>query len=275
MTPTWRDAWELAHYGPHGFYRTNPDPSVHFRTAVMDSPETAHTIFTIAREQYQRLGSPHSFTLLDCGGGTGELARDLQILCGQHELSWNVTTLNFTDGDVRDLSPVGGAGVVIAHELLDDIPCQVVELDDHCLPHVMHVDPATGTESLGGSPSAQEQEWLATWWPATVPGARREIGIDRDRLWHTLLTIFDSGCAILVDYCTTHSDRLRGVWDAGTLAGYQSGRITRAVPDGHANITAHVCIESLIDVGRALGAPPAQISRPDPHSDFHWLVQQL
>ncbi len=275
MTPTWRDAWELAHYGPHGFYRTNPDPSVHFRTAVMDSPETARTIFSIARVQYQQLGSPDSFTLLDCGGGAGELARDLRILCGQYELPWKVTTLNFPEGDVRDLAPVGGAGVVIAHELLDDIPCQVVELDDHCLPHVMHVDPATGTELLGGAPSAQEQEWLSTWWPATVPGARREIGIDRDRLWHTLLTIFDSGCAILVDYCTTHSDRMRGVWDAGTLAGYQSGRITRAVPDGHTNLTAHVCIESLIDVGRTLGAPAAQIFRPDPHSDFHWLVQQL
>lgn len=275
MTPTWRDAWEFAHYGPHGFYRTNPDPSGHFRTDVMDSPKISSEIFDIAYLQYKRLGSPEIFTVVDSGAGSGDLTRDLRLTCEHFGLRWHIESLNFPDTDIRDLTPLGGAGVVIAHELLDDIPCQVVELDDHCLPHVLHVDPATGTESLGGAPSAQELEWLSTWWPATIPGARRELGNDRDRLWRTLLTVFDSGCAIMVDYCTTQPDRVRGVWDAGTLAGYKSGRITRAVPDGTTNITAHVCIESLVDVGRAFGAPPAQISRPDSHSDFHWLVQQL
>ncbi len=275
MSPTWRDAWESAHYGPHGFYRTNPNPADHFRTNVMDSPETSSKIFDIAYLQYQRIGSPTTFTVLDCGAGTGDLTRDLRTNCEHLGLPWEVQSLNFPDTDIRDLAPLGGAGVVIAHELLDDIPCQVVELDDNRTPHVVHVDPVTGVESLGDPASTRDLEWLDTWWPATVPGARREIGNYRDALWQTLLTVFDSGCAIMVDYCTTQPDRVRGVFDAGTLAGYRAGRITRPVPDGSTNITAHVCIEPLVEVGRALGKPPAVISRPDSHADLHWLVQQL
>ena len=275
MSPTWREAWESAHYGPHGFYRTNPDPADHFRTDVMDSPKISSEIFDIAYLQYKRLGSPEIFTVVDCGAGSGDLTRDLRLTCEHFGLRWHVESLNFPDTDIRELAPRGGAGVVIAHELLDDIPCQVVELNDNRIPHVVHVDPVTGAESLGDSTSAEELAWLDTWWPATVPGARREIGNYRDALWRTLLNVFDSGCAIMVDYCTTQPDRTRGVFDAGTLAGYRTGRITRPVPDGSTNITAHVCIESLVDVGRALGKPPAQISRPDSHADLHWLVQQL
>lgn len=275
MSPTWRDAWESAHYGPHGFYRANPNPADHFRTAVMDSPKVSSKIFDIAYSQYRRLGSPTTFSVLDCGAGTGDLTRDLRISFENNGLPWEVRSLNLTDGDIRDLAPLGGAGVVIAHELLDDIPCQVVELDDNRTPHVVHVDPVTGTESLGDPSSSEDCAWLDTWWPATVPGARREIGLDRDALWRTLLRVFDSGCAIMVDYCTTQSDRARGVFDAGTLTGYRAGRITRPVPDGRMNITAHVCLDSLVEVGRELDKPAASISRPHTHADFHWLVQQL
>lgn len=275
MSPTWRSAWEIAHYGSHGFYQTNPDPARHFHTAVMDSPKISSEIFDIAYLQYKRLGSPEVFTVVDCGAGSGDLTRDLQLTCSHLGLSWNIESLNFPGGDIRDLSPRMGAGIVIAHELLDDIPCQVIEFTDDLTPRVVHVDPLTGTESLGDPPPPRDVAWLDDWWPVTVPGARREIGTDRDALWETLLTGFDSGCAIMVDYCTTQSERTRGVFDAGTLAGYRDGRITRPVPDGQTNITAHVCIESLVAVGRALGKPPAHISRPDSHADTHWLVQPL
>jgi len=275
MSPTWRDAWESAHYGPHGFYRANPDPADHFRTAVMDSSEISSEIFDIAYLQYKRLGSPEIFTVVDCGAGSGDLTRDLRLTCKHFGLPWHIESLNFPATDIREIAPRGGAGVVIAHELLDDIPGQVVELDDNCTPHVVHVDPITGTESLGDLSSGEECAWLDTWWPATVPGARREIGLDRDALWRTLLRVFDSGCAVMIDYCTTQPDRARGVFDAGTLTGYRAGRITRPVPDGRMNITAHVCIDSLVEVGRELDKPAAVISRPNTHADFHWLVQQL
>jgi SAM-dependent MidA family methyltransferase len=271
MSPTWRDAWESAHYGPNGFYRANPNPVDHFRTAVMDSPDTSSKIFDIAYERYQQLGSPSAFTVMDCGAGTDDLLRDLRELCEHHQLPWTLQSLNFTDTDIREITPLGGAGVVIAHELLDDIPMDIAECNDDLQLMTVHVD-SNGVETLG---EVFESEWVDTWWPATVPGARREIGSTRDAAWAQLLRVFDTGCAIMVDYCTTQVDRMRGVFDAGTLTGYYAGRITRPIPNGTMNITAHVCIESLAQVGQLMNKPTSEITRPDPRTDFHWLVQPL
>lgn len=275
MSPTWCAAWEHAHYGPDGFYRRNADPVAHFRTTIMDSAATSQRIFEIALMHYRRLGEPTPFTVLDAGAGGEQLARDVRQLCDHRKLPWQVESLNVPDGDIRDISPRGGAGVVVAHELLDDIPLQVAELDDTLAPRVVQVDPVTGVETLGEIASAADARWLEQWWPATVPGARREVGSTRDALWGTLLNVFDHGCAIAVDYCTTQAERERGVFDAGTLAGYRTGRIVRPVPDGSTNITAHVCVESLVAVGEQRGLPTADVTRPERHSDFHWLVQPI
>jgi SAM-dependent MidA family methyltransferase len=271
MSPTWRDAWDSAHYGPNGFYRANFNPVSHFHTSVMDSPDTSSKIFDIALSNYQLLGSPVSFTVLDCGSGTDDLLRDLRDLCEDQQLPWTVQSLNFPDTDIREIAPVGGAGVVVAHELLDDIPMAIAEFNDDLQLVTVHVD-SDGVETLG---EVFASDWVDTWWPATVAGARREIGSTRDATWAQLLRVFDSGCAIMVDYCTTQIDRTRGVFDGGTLTGYYNGRITRPVPSGDMNITAHVCIESLAHVGQLMNKPRATVTRPDPHSDFHWLVQPL
>lgn len=271
MSPTWRDAWESAHYGPNGFYRSHPNPVNHFRTSVMESAETSSKIFDIALWHYQQLGSPDSFTVLDCGSGTGDLVRDLQELCNHHNLNWKAQSLNFPDTDIREIARLGGAGMVIAHELLDDIPMVIAEFNDDLQLVTVHVD-SDGAETLG---EVFESEWVDMWWPATVAGARREIGSTRDVTWKRLLEVFDSGCAVMADYCSTQIDRTRGVFDAGTLTGYYKGRLTRPIPNGDMNITAHVCVESLTHVGQLMNKPAAVITRPDPHSDFHWLVQPL
>lgn len=271
----WRDAWERAHYGPRGFYREYPNPEQHFRTAVMDSSSRTSLIFEEVRHQYQRIGKPKDFTVLDAGSGNARLHHELTSLITQHELPWHIQSHNFPDGDLREIQSFGGAGVVIAHELLDDIPCTIAELNEHLLPVRIDVDPLTGHEIVWGELSAQETAWLNRWWPATVSLARREIGITRDQLWAKLLGLFDTGCAIMIDYCTTFSERASGHFDAGTLIGYQNGRATRPIPDSSMNITAHVSIESLIELAAQLGKPAPEVRRESVHSDFHWLVQPL
>jgi SAM-dependent MidA family methyltransferase len=274
-TQPWLAAWELAHYGPNGFYELNQNPEQNFRTMVMDDPATSAKIFEIVYENYLRIGSPNIFTVMDAGSGNGNLAKEFQSYAAQNSLPWEIIEHNFSDGDIRNLSPIGGAGAVIAHELLDDIPCQVVELADTLNPLRVYVDPETGYETLGEAISEQEANWLQKWWPATETGARREIGLTRDQTWERLLTLFDAGCAIMIDYCTTQPDRERGLFDAGTLTGYRHGRVQRPIPDGSMNITAHVCLESLIDAGKRLGRPAPQVHIPLEVTDFRWLVQQL
>lgn len=272
----WRDAWEHAHYGADGFYRAHSNPRSHFRTAVMDSELRRSQIIDAVHTHYRRIGEPSDFTVFDAGSGNAVLEDALRGYIFEHSLSWQLRSHNFLEGDVRDLTSLGGAGAVIAHELLDDIPCTIAELDDNLRGIRIDVDPHTGHERLGEeSITEEEAAWLETWWPATVPAARREIGLTRDNTWRTLLGLFDTGCAIMIDYCTTQQERSTGLFDAGTLIGYQHGRATRPIPDGSMNITAHVAVESLIAVGTDLGKPAANIRRESAHSDFHWLVQPL
>jgi SAM-dependent MidA family methyltransferase len=44
-------------------------------------------------------------------------------------------------------------GLVVAHELLDDVPCDVVEPDNDGALRLVLVDPSSGHESIGSTPS--------------------------------------------------------------------------------------------------------------------------
>lgn len=271
----WKHAWENAHYAVGGFYVRGEKPSDHFRTNIMTDPSTHVRIIDIACSQFHRMGSPTEFTVLDLGAGGQELTCALREFASREKLAWKIIPRDLSDGDIREITPLGGPGVLIAHELLDDIPMVVAELDDNLAPREVHVDARSGHEIVRGVISDSDDQWLADYWPATVPGARREVGVTRDRLWERLLTVFDSGCAIMIDYCTSMSPRVRGEHDAGTLTGYRHGRVVRAVPDGSTNITAHVCIDSLIDTGLGLGKSRATTVADPLSPAFTWLVQEL
>ncbi len=95
-------------------------------------------------------------------------------------------------GDLRRIAPelAPAAGMVVAHEVLDDVPCDVVEIDDDGRPRLVTVDPVTGMSFLGpdlddaeachhlGVDATRARAWLARWWPGGEPAARREVGAD-------------------------------------------------------------------------------------------------
>lgn len=241
----------------------------------MDSSATNQRIFDVALRTFLSLGSPPEFTVLDVGAGNNQLAHDLHSAAVESGHRWTVMSHNLAEGDARNLTPRGGNGVVIAHEFLDDIPCTLAEVDADLNFCSVLVEPETGHEQLGDQVNDIERAWLETWWPVTVIGARREVGLARDRAWETLLRIFDSGSAIAIDYSHTLEQRQSGLFDSGTLIGYSHGRAKRPVPDGSMNITAHVSVDSLIETGAELGLPPAILERPHKASDFRWLIQPL
>jgi len=121
-------------------------------------------------------------------------------------------------------------------------------------------------------------EWLAQWWPQTAPHARREIGITRDHTWVRLVNIFSTGRSIAIDYSHSLDQRVKGLFDAGTLTGYQLGGSVRAIPNGEVNITAHVALDSCASA--AITSRPditaTSIIEVDPgHNDFRWLIQDF
>ena len=242
--PTWKQAWDAALYGPDGFFRREA-PAAHFRTSVHASPLFARALVRMTREAGLD-------TVVDIGAGRGEL------LAAMHALDPRLDLLGVeVAARPADLAPSVAwttalpesvEGLVVANEWLDNIPCHVVEVDGEGVPRVVHVDPATGEESLG-RPLEHEQVpgslagWLERWWPldAREPGTRAEVGTSRDAAWADVVGRVTRGVAVAVDYGHTRQDRP----PFGSMRSYRDGREVDVLPDGSRDVTAHVAVDAV------------------------------
>lgn len=301
----WSDAWMRANTE---FYENNR-PEGHFATSVELADQIARALAELIVQERDR-HHDREFVVIDVGSGSGRLLEQLRprLASDVHllgidmrerpphlpiDFQWRQVILSEDSDDVTGIG-TDVAGVLIAHEFLDDIPCDVVEFDDDLSPHLVLVDPQTGAEELGprlDDPAAatlleahrpsEIQAWIDTWWPATRAGGRREVGLARQRLWSTLIRSVRTGCAVAIDYAHTRADRAAGIWDAGTLKGFSSGRPRRPVPDGSVNITAHVALDSLaspsarlISQAEILGTSSLS-SWPAGLGSYTWLIEPL
>jgi SAM-dependent MidA family methyltransferase len=235
----WRQAWESALYGDAGFFRASR-PAEHFRTS-------AHVgVFAEAIAEVVRRSSAE--TVVDLGAGGGELLTSLRPLVGDGveligvEVSERPAGLPDEIGWAPRL-PDRIDGLLIANEWLDNVPCDVVEVDDDGVVREVCVDPAVGEESLG---DAYESDWLDPWWPLRELGERAEVGSVRDDAWADAVARV-TGIAIAIDYGHVRGDRP----PFGSLRSYALGREVDVIPDGSRDVTAHVAVDS---VAGAVGA---------------------
>ena len=262
----WREAWERALYAEDGFFRSSR-PADHFRTNV-HIPAFAGAIAELVRRADAR-------RVHDVGAGGGELLRALhELLPGVElvgvELAQRPDDLPDEIDWVEEL-PQEMDDFVIANEWLDNIPCDVVEVDDEGVVRKVLVDPATGAETLGDEYALQ---WLDRWWPLTEPGERAEVGLMRDGAWSDVVSRV-RGITIAIDYGHTREDRP----PFGTLRSYADGRETDVVPDGSRDVTAHVAVDSvaatvgarvirqrdaLVALGLDGARPPLALAQSDP-----------
>lgn len=262
----WRNAWERALYAEGGFFRTSR-PADHFRTSVHVGA-FAGAIAELARRTDAR-------RIHDVGAGGGELLRALHRLLPDVELVGVELAERPADlpGDIDWVEelPQQMDDFVIANEWLDNVPCDVVELDPDGVVREVLVDPVTGEESLGKPYSVP---WLDRWWPLTERGQRAEVGLMRDNAWLDVVSRV-RGTTIAIDYGHTRDDRP----PFGSLRSYAGGREVDVVPDGSRDITAHVAVDSVAaTVGATLirqrdalarlgldGArPPLELAHSDP-----------
>ena len=232
MPRPWRDAWQDALYGPAGFF-IHSRPTDHFRTSVTSSDVFAAAIAQLVREAGLT-------AVVDLGAGGGELLARL------HDID---PTLRLTGVEVAgrpdlpddivwtDELPTTVDGLLIAHEWLDNIPCDVVEVDDDGVVRLVEVDPDSGVEQLGGP---VESDWLDRWWPLDEPGTRAEIGAPRDDAWADAVGRVH-GIALAVDY--GHLSDARPPF--GTLTSFAHGQEVDVVPDGSRDVTAHVAVDAV------------------------------
>ncbi|HEY6794337.1 MAG TPA: SAM-dependent methyltransferase [Kineosporiaceae bacterium] len=263
----WQRAWGQALYGPSGFFTTGAGPSGHFRTAVHAAPGP------LARALARLADATGRCRVLDVGAGHGELLAALTALPDAAHLA-----LHAVDVVARPAGLPAGIGwsqglheipadafddaLVIGWELLDDVPCPVLELDEDGAPRTVLVDPRTGREALGPDPAPAELAWCRRWWPFEDgdPGDRVEVGLPRDLLWAGLAeraAATAGGATLLaVDYHHERADRPA----TGTLTGFRGGRAVPPVPDGSCDVTAHVALDAVAAAAQAAGATDTRLT---------------
>nr|MBA2464708.1 SAM-dependent methyltransferase [Nocardioidaceae bacterium] len=217
----------------------------HFRTSVHASGLFALALLRLVR-------GAGLDTVVDVGAGRGELLRHLHQLEPDLQLLGVEVAARPADLPAAiawtSALPESVDGLVIANEWLDNIPCHVVEVAPGGRVHVVHVDPATGEESLGQPldhvtvPESLRQ-WCARWWPLDEagPGSRAEIGTTRDAAWADVVRRVDRGLAVAVDYGHTRGDRP----PFGSLRSYRDGAETAPLPDGSRDVTAHIAVDAI------------------------------
>lgn len=281
MIIPWREAWQEALYGPGGFYRRPEGPAGHFETATHGpvGRALARTLLGLARE----IGAE---AVIDLGAGRGELLTALRSVGFDGPLAgvdvvdrpaglpagtgWVVAP-----GGVRLAEPADvadalgtdlGRALVVAHEWLDVVPCTVAQVDDDGVLREVEVD-AAGGEQLGAAVTGDSLGWARRWWPTTEPGARVEIGLTRDDAWAAMLDAWRPLRAVAIDYGHTAGARP----PSGTLAGYRDGEVVLPSPDGTADVTAHVAVDSLRHDEIVSGAQAVRRWGPSPTLPDHAL----
>jgi SAM-dependent MidA family methyltransferase len=263
----WEQAWEQALYADDGFFRGAEGPAGHFRTAV-------HAAAIPLAQALARLAAREGRAqVLDAGAGRGELLTAVAALPEAAHLALHAVDVvgrppelparvGWSAGLGAVPAEVFDGALVIAWELLDDVPCPVLEIDADGAPRTVLVDPESGRETLGGPPPAGQLAWCRRWWPAegAEPGDRIEVGLPRDALWVALVrraaSTPDGATLLAVDYHHLRGDRPA----TGTLSGYRAGRLVPPVPDGSCDVTAHVALDAVAAAGETAGATGTRLT---------------
>jgi SAM-dependent MidA family methyltransferase len=255
--PSWMQAWLDA---AASFY-AHEHPADHFQTAA-DSIDVAHAMCTLVLHVAAQTPTS-SIDVVDVGGGDGRLivavmerlrglapavaARCRPVVVELRPRPPDLPRhIGWIQGAAPDAVPDSLTGLLIAHELLDDVPLDVVHVDDVGTLRVVNVDVTTGSEKLSDSADDEVVSWCDTWVADRRRGDRVEVGLTRDSMWADLSSRLASGIAVAVDYTTDGRN--------GTLTGYRDGRQHEPVPDGSMNLTAHVHLGSCAATASALAS---------------------
>jgi SAM-dependent MidA family methyltransferase len=266
-----REAWDRALYAGKGFYRRSL-PRDHFRTSVHASPLFAEALLTLAR----RIGVSR---VVDVGAGGGELLAQLHALDGDIELmavELRPRPTGLPDAiDWRVELPATLEGLVVANEVVDNVACDIVEVDQRGVVRLVEVDLVSSAERLGDVAPAEAVEWLSRWWPLDRAGERAEVGLRRDDWWAAITERVRSGACLAIDYGHVLAARP----PSGSLASYREGRSVPVGFGGDRDITADVAFDSmqdrvggtlrrqsqwLADLGIAASRPPLSLASTDP-----------
>jgi SAM-dependent MidA family methyltransferase len=240
---------ELSLYGPGGFYDRSPvGPSGDFVTSPHVHPVFGALLARAIGELRDALGSPMPLRLVEVGAGDGTLAGQLLAALADPVA---YTAVEISHGARAALAELDGvevvdelpdeADVVLAHELLDNLPFRVVRGGrevaiaadgDRVREELVPIDEELGT--------ALERVVAPREPPEEPPQGDLVVPVGAFAFVDRLASVLDRGYALLIDY--------GGLGTAGgPLHGYRDHRIVEDVlsDPGTSDITAGVDLAAI------------------------------
>ncbi len=240
-------------YGEGGFYTLGGEAGRRgdFITSPEVGPLFGAVIANWIQAEFERLGEPDDFTIVEAGAGPGTLARSVLLAAPQwagRYIAVEISALQrakHPDG-VRSMAVMPAEplrGVVIANELLDNLPFRLAIYDGGWREAMVSVAAdGTASEVLAAAPT----DW--DWLPAVVPhGARVPVQCQAVEWVRAARSLLTDGTVLAFDYCTATSSQLASQpwreWLRTYRAQQRGAHYLRDV--GLQDITSQVCLDQL------------------------------
>ena len=198
-------------YGPNGFYTRPGGGHAGRRGDFLTSPEVGPLFGAVLARwidaEWDRIGKPHTFTVVDAGAGPGTLARSILAARPRCHDALRYIAVELS-APQRSGHPEGVEstavmpdtafdGVIIANELLDNLPFRLAVFDDGWREAFVQVDAGgRATEVLSSPFDPPPAQLLAT---ATI-GARVPLIEEAAEFIEASRALVRSGSVLAIDY---------------------------------------------------------------------------
>ncbi len=254
----------IALYDPEGFFggdTLRSEKGGDFLTSPEVSPLFGKTIATYVRRVRDRIGEP--FQLVEAAAGSGSLLRALI-----HEVDVGALAVEASPAarlKLSDLAPVSDQlpdtvrGVVIANELLDNLPTALAQKVDGRWRERWVGSEGSDLVFVDADPRPEVLAWLYSYAGEVAEGGWVEVQLHARAWVIDALGRLEAGSLLLIDYGDTAENLLPRRQD-GTLRTYQAHHLGPHPLDqpGETDITADVNFTALMDLH-----PSAKLVRQD------------
>ena len=262
---------ELSLYGADGFF-TGPtlrsQKSGDFLTSPEVSPLFGETIASFVGSEHDRVGDP--FAVVEVGAGSGSLLHpllDAPVIAGHNFDAWAVevspaaraalSLILKRDRIVGNLEqlPEPIRGVVIANELIDNLPMAIAQLSEAGWRERWVGLDGEGLTFVDAAPRPEVLEWLDKYSGPVPAGGWVEVQLQAEAWLRRVLSRLVAGALLVVDYGDTAED-LAPRRSSGTLRTYRSHHLGPDPLDepGATDITADVNFSALLATAGEAGA---------------------
>ncbi|MGH8927617.1 MAG: SAM-dependent methyltransferase [Acidimicrobiia bacterium] len=264
----------MALYGPGGFFSgptLRSQKSGDFLTSPEVSPLFGQTLARFVESEHIRIGDP--FVVVDVGAGSGSL---LQPLLDEHPVeAWAVEvspTARAVLGELLEPGRVVGSidglpapirGVVIANELIDNLPMAIAQLTEAGWRERFVGIDEDGLTFVDALPRPEVMAWLQHYAGPVEIGGWVEVQLEAQLWVKSMLARVSAGSLVIFDYGDT-AENLSSRRKDGTLRTYRSHHLGPHPLDepGATDITADVNFTALIETAKE-AAPEVSYERQD------------